>query len=278
MPGTSTEPMLHGPKGKSLVALTIATAIALAMLIGLGNWQWQRKVWKEELIATMAARASADPLPRERWSSLICRPVHEVGLADSCEFTTVRLAGRFDHSGERHIFTTAPRGSNPGGPGYWVFTPFDVVGAARIYVNRGFVPEARKDPKSRPAGQLTGEVEIVGQIRTAEQRGMFTGTSSPAENVWFLRDPRELLGAAAANAADGLGQWKGPGPSGLDFYIDQISPTPPGSLPTPRSGVIELPNRHLEYALTWWGLALTLVGVYAGFVLGRRRGRQPYGT
>src|SRR5690606_28895291 len=115
LPRTSTEPMPGSSRGKGLVALTVATLAALAILVSLGNWQWQRKAWKEELIATMAARASADPLPPERWASLGCRSANEVGLADSCEFTTVRLAGRFDHAGERHVFANAPRGANPGG-------------------------------------------------------------------------------------------------------------------------------------------------------------------
>lgn len=259
--------MLRRLREKRLIALTIATLAGLAVLVGLGNWQWQRKLWKEELIATIAARASAQPLPAERWSSLNCRPMHEVGVRDSCEFTTVRLVGRFDHAGERHLFTSLPRSANPGGPGYWVFTPFDLAGGGKLYVNRGFVPEPRKDPQTRSEGRIEGEVEIIGQIRSAEQRGVFTGTSNPAANIWFLRNPRELIG-------DKAGQWQGRGPSGLDFYIDQISPTPPGGLPAPRPSRIELPNRHLEYALTWWGLALTLIAVYLGVVVGQVRGRD----
>lgn len=272
--------MRQTPRGKGIVVLSIATLAALAVLIGLGSWQWQRKAWKEELIATIETRASADPLPPERWSALECRSMHEVGLAASCEFTTIRLVGRFDHSGERHIFTNAPRGSNPGGPGYWILTPFDLAltGAdARIYVNRGFVPEANKDAQTRPDGQIAGEVEIVGQIRSAEQRGTFTGDSNASANVWFVRDPRELIPASGAAAGE-LAQWQGTGPSGLFFYIDQIAPAPPGGLPAPRASRIELPNRHLEYALTWWGLAVTLIGVYAAFVIGRLRGREPRGV
>lgn len=269
--------MQQRPRGKGLVVLTIATLAALAVLVSLGNWQWQRKAWKEELIATMDARASADPLPPERWASVTCQSANDVGLAQSCEFTTVRLVGRFDHSGERHVFTNAPQGSTPGGPGYWVFTPFDLAGTdSRLYVNRGFVPEASKSPQTRPDGQVAGEVEIIGQIRSAEERGTFTAESDPEANVWFLRDPRELLGASGADPGE-LQRWRGPGPSGLTFYIDQIAPVPPGGLPAPRPSRIALPNRHLEYALTWWGLAVTLIGVYAAFVIGRLRSQEALG-
>lgn len=278
MTTASAEGMQKEPRGKGLFVLSIATLVALAVLIALGNWQWQRKAWKEELITTIETRASADPLPPERWSTLSCRSMHDVGLASSCEFTTVRLPGQFDHRGERHIFTNAPQGFTPGGPGYWVFTPFHLEGSgARIFVNRGFVPEASKDPQTRREGQISGENEIIGQIRSAEQRGMFTGDSNPEANVWFLRDPRELLGASETGTGE-LSEWQGPGPSGLDFYIDQIAPAPPGGLPAPRPSRIELPNRHLEYALTWWGLAVTLIGVYAAFVIGRLRGAEPRGV
>lgn len=270
--------MLHSLRGKGLAPLTIATLAGLVLLIGLGSWQWERKAWKEELIATMEARASAEPLPPDRWGELACRPVHEAGLAESCEFMSVRLAGRFDHSGERHVFTNAPRGIDPGGPGYWIFTPFDLTGGAgRLYVNRGFVPEARKDPQTRSEGQVESEVELIGQIRTAEQPGMFTGESNPAANIWFLRDPREFL-SQSETGGDALARWQGAGPSGLAFYIDQISPAPPGGLPAPRPSRIELPNRHLEYALTWWGLAATLIAVYIAFVFGRLRGWEPRDT
>ena len=59
------------------------------------------------------------------------------------------------------------------------------------------------------------------------------------------------------------------------FYIDQLAPAPPGGLPVPLDGKYSLSNRHLEYALTWWGLALTLVGVYAAFVVSRLQQSEP---
>lgn len=262
-------------KCTGLITLSVATLVGVAILMSLGNWQWHRKAWKEELIATIAERAAAEPLQPESWASLSCRPMREVGVAASCEFTPVRLRGRFDHSGERHVFTSIPRQPGAaGGPGYSIFTPFDLsTGIGRIYVNRGFVPEARKDPQTRLEGQVAGEVEIIGQIRSAEQRTMFSGENDAAANIWFLRNPREFLNADMVDPAT-LAQWQGPGPSGLDFYVDQISPPPAGGLPAPRASRIELPNRHLEYALTWWGLAATLICVYGAMIFARLRGRD----
>jgi surfeit locus 1 family protein len=265
--------MLSRLKGKGLLMPTLAMLVGVCVLTALGVWQWQRKAWKEELIATIASRSSAPPLPARLWATLNCRPMHEVGLAKSCDFLPVRLAGQFDHAAERHVFANVPRsGGDRGGPGYWVMTPFDLADGtgARVFVNRGFVPEAMKNPQTRSAGQIEGEVEIIGQIRSAEQRSLFSGRSNPAANVWFLRDPRELL--ADSDSPD-RAAWTGPGPAGLDFYVDLIMPKPPGGYPAPRPSRIEIANRHLEYALTWWGLALTLIGVYVAFAFGRLRAR-----
>lgn len=264
--------MLTKFKQAGLILPTLLAIPALMLLLGLGQWQWQRKAWKEDLITTIDARASAVPVAAAQWPSLSCRPMHEVGLAASCEFTIVQLAGRFDHAGERYVFTSAPAaGSGPSGPGYWVLTPFELETGGRIFVNRGFVPEPLKDPSRREAGQVSDRIELTGQIRTAEQRATFSGENSPAAKVWFLRNPRELLGLGAADTAPA--GWKGAGPDPLEFYVEQIEPAPPGGLPAPRKSRIELPNRHLEYALTWWSLGLTLIGVYVAFAASRLRNR-----
>ena len=268
--------MLNRCKDKGLLGPTLATVVAFAILIGLGTWQWQRKTWKEELVATIDARIAAPPSAPEQWSGLQCQPMHEVGLAASCEFKMVRLAGRFDYGQDWHVFVNAPRTATaPGGPGYFILSPFELEGApgSRIFVNRGFVPEAQKDAAGWRKGQVSDRMEIVGQIRTAEQRGTFTNQNSPDANVWYLRNPRELLGLNETEA--GPPGWQAAGPDPLEFYVEQISPVPPGGLPSPRPSRIELPNRHLEYALTWWGLSVTLIGVYVAFALSRIRGWRP---
>lgn len=270
------EQMLSKLRGKGLLAPAIATLAAFAVLVGLGMWQWQRKEWKEELIAAIDARIAAPPSPPEQWAGLHCQPMHVVGLEVSCEFKMVRLAGRFDHDREWHVFVNASRtATSSGGPGYFVLTPFELegTGGSRIFINRGFVPEGLKNETSWSQGQTADRMEIVGQIRTAEQRGMFTNQNSPKSNVWYLRNPRELLGLNETEA--GPSGWQGTGPDPLEFYVEQISPVPAVGLPLPRPSRIELPNRHLEYALTWWGLSLTLIGVFVAFALSRIRGWRP---
>jgi surfeit locus 1 family protein len=96
-------------------------------------------------------------------------------------------------------------------------------------------------------------------MRWPETRGMFNPPDDPARNVWFVRDP------AAMAAAKQLGPV-------APFYVEQEGPVPPGGWPSPARMSVNLPNNHLQYAVTWFGLAAVLIGVFASFVWTRRHG------
>jgi surfeit locus 1 family protein len=227
----------------------IATGLACALLLGLGTWQMQRKGWKEQLLAAIDARGKLPPVQVKSIAALGCEPAR--GLLDPCEFLPVSLAGQFLHAEERHIFIAVPRQANGiGGPGYWVMTPFRLGSgdAALIGVNRGFVPLEKKSLESRGRASTGSTVEIAGLLRRAEPRATFSGANDVAGNVYYVRDPREL--------------WSGltPSPHGV-YYVDMTAPMPAGDLPYPLTGRIPIANRHLEYALTWYALAATLMVV-----------------
>lgn len=240
-----------------LLPLTLFAAIGFAILLGLGTWQLERRAWKEELLATIAQRTASTPVDRDAWLRRGCRDPASVGLAASCEFLAVRLTGSFEHARERHVYTIAPRVNGIGGVGYWIMTPFRLaVSGETIYVSRGFVPLENKSPATRASGQIEGAIVVTGLVRSAEARGSFTGANDPSSNIYFLRRPSELADAAI---------------TAQSTFVDLLAPTPPGGLPRPTAGSFEIPNRHLEYALTWYGLALTLAGVFAAFALARLR-------
>jgi surfeit locus 1 family protein len=243
---------------RGLLVPALATLAALAALLALGTWQLERKAWKEGLIATLADRLAQAPAPlpaRATWDRL---------APQSSEFRRVTLRAELAADQEALVYTSGSAlRHDVSGPGYWVSAPARLAEGGVVVINRGFVPEGRQGAASRAESQLTGPVEIVGALRFPEARGLFTPADNPARNLWFVRDH---LSMAAA---------KGWGPV-APFFIDQESPAPAGGLPRPGKITPNLPNNHLQYALTWYGLALVLVAVFVAWARGRSyAGRAP---
>jgi surfeit locus 1 family protein len=242
-------------KGGMIEAAVFAFA-GVAILIGLGVWQLDRKVWKENLIATLntrLARAPEDLPPRENWTRL---------TAQTDEFTRVTFPAEFLQGEEAWVYT-AGSAFRPDvqGPGYWVFAPARLAGGSIVVVDRGFVPYDRKEPATRTQGTPSGTIEIIGVLRWPETRGTFTPDDDPKTNVWYLRDQKAIAAAKKWDAA-------------APFYIEQEQPPPPGGLPKPGKLTVSLPDDHLQYALTWFALALGLAGVYVTWLAGGLRRKR----
>lgn len=232
-----------------------AALVALLVLVGLGTWQMERRAWKEDLVAMVRARTAQAPAPvpaRAHWADLT--PAQD-------EYRPVVATGTFDHGRETLIYAVLSDARGPyHGPGYWVITPLLLADGAVVLVNRGFVPQDRRDPASRQAGQVEGPVTVTGLLRFAEDPSWFVPDNDPARDAWYRRVPGQIA------AARGL--------SGAALFLIDADATPnPGGLPVGGETRLSFPNRHLEYALTWYGLAATLVGVGAAFAIARRRGR-----
>lgn len=260
--------MLTRFRAAGLMWPTLAMLPALVILIGLGVWQWQRMAWKTALVAQIEARAKEAPLTFEEAQKLGCNTGRRRRLlGENCEYRRVLLTGRFDHSGERHVFAGVHSVDRQSSVGWWVFTPFVPAGSnTRIFVNRGFLPDKLKAPASRRVGQPDGEIEIIAQIRSRTSRSWFDGENDPQKNVYYVRDPFELLGGSRpSKTIPKLGIATG------QHYLEIIATPDQTGIPRPLAGTIAIPNRHFEYALTWWGLALTLVGVYGSFAWTRLR-------
>ena len=242
------------PRRRGLLIPAIVLLGALAVLIALGSWQLERREWKEALIAELDRKLVAKPAelpPRERWPQLSAGPD---------EFRRVKFSAEFLPDQEALVYSSGSSlRPDVTGPGYWVFSPARLPAGSIVVVNRGFVPEGRRDRNTRTEGQPSGVVDIVGAMRWPEARGTFTPNDEPAKNLWFARDP------AAMAAANGWGNI-------APFYIDQEAPPAPGGLPKVGPLRPGLPNNHLQYAVTWYGLALVFVISAVFFLRARRRG------
>jgi surfeit locus 1 family protein len=235
---------------------TVFAVVGVTILIGFGIWQLDRKTWKQNLIATLTTRlaqAPGDLPPRASWPKLV--------QADN-EFRRVTFPAEFLEGQEALVYTSgSPLRPDVKAPGYWVFAPAQLSGGSIVLINRGYVPLDAKEPATRAEGKPKGIVEVVGMMRWPETRGVFTPADDPKTNVWYLRDPK----AMAAEK-----KWATAAP----FYIDQESPVPPGGAPLPGKLEVKLPDNHLQYAITWFGLALALAGVYVVWLAGRFRRRH----
>jgi surfeit locus 1 family protein len=242
---------LSRSSSRSWRGLLLPALVLFAALIALGVWQIERKAWKEGLIATLNERLAAPPeaLPTPAsWPSL--DPARD-------EYLRVRFTASFDYAQDALVYGAASAfRPDVSGPGYWVFTPARLADGGTVVVNRGFVPEGRQAASARAASQTPGLVALVGVLRWPDH-GWFTPNGEPEKNLWFARDP------AAIAAAKDLG-------AVAPFYVEQESPIPPGGLPQPGRLVVHLPNNHLQYAVTWFGLALVLAGVFAVWAFGSR--------
>lgn len=238
---------------RGLILPGALSLLALAVLISLGTWQLQRLAWKEALIETISKRVSGTPQ--------LLPPAPEALSLDleREEYRPYVATGRFLHQHEVQVYTvlSEPKGTFSGA-GYWVLTPLARDDRSIVIVNRGFVPQELKDPSSRPEGQITGIVRVTGLLRSPEQVNYFTPANDPARNAWYRRNPADIERAFGLKGV-------------LPFMLDATGEYLPNMLPQPNETKLKFTNNHLGYALTWYGLACTLIGVFSAFVWERLR-------
>jgi surfeit locus 1 family protein len=223
---------------------TVCSVPALLLLLGLGTWQIEQLFWKEDLIGRRAAAVAAPPVPLPRTPDE-ARPL---------EFHRVFADGVFLHAKEIYLGASA----GPGTAGYHVFTPLEEPDGPIVFVNRGYIPQNLRNPDRRASGQIRGRVRVAGLLRLppAGRPNWFWPDNRPDRNDWFWID---LQAMAAAENLERV----------APFYIDADAAPNPGGWP--RGGVtnLELPNHHLQYAITWFSLAVAVIVIY--FLHHRRR-------
>lgn len=208
--------------------------IPLIMTIGgvltmtfLGTWQVKRLMWKETLITKIEAANAQAPLttlPKEN--------------IDDTRFFSVSLRGEYL---PEHSFHIAARYFESQ-LGYHVFVPFKAQSGETVLINRGWIPARQKESFSE---DLSGTHDIVGQIRTSNDRNPFTPVNQPEKNIWFGRDTAEMGKAAGLTL--------------LPYTLDLIGEQNPKKLPIPTTGEIKLRNDHFGYAVTWYSIGLAIL-------------------
>jgi surfeit locus 1 family protein len=229
------------------IALTIVTALALALLVGLGVWQLQRLAWKEDLLARVAALQAAParpllPILRRGGDMDYVRANTTCAGLSTAPFIEL-YAIRDGQAGARLISACAT--GDPARP--------------TILVDRGFVIDT---VSARPRVDAADHrpFAITGILRAPDKPSLFAAKNDAAGGRWYFRD------IAAMTAA-----LKAPAPAAPVFLMAETATNPEFAALVPAPVPVDIPNRHLEYALTWFGLAAALVGVYAAVLFSRRK-------
>ncbi|MSO65572.1 MAG: SURF1 family protein [Alphaproteobacteria bacterium] len=213
---------------------------AIAALLVLGIWQMERRAWKADLIAARQAQFAAPPVPL---------PADD--RAVDYLWRRVSLSGSFLHERELYLAARSLRGN----VGYHVLTPFQRDDGAVVLVNRGWVSQERKDPTRRTAAQDAGPTVVQGIVVSPGRKGAFTPENDPARNTWLWIDLPHI--------AQHLGLVLQP------VVVDADATPNPGGFPIGGQTHLDLPNDHLQYALTWFALAFALAVIYVLWHRGR---------
>ncbi|RUM06693.1 SURF1 family protein [Rhizobium chutanense] len=241
------------PRRRLPVATGILVLIALAILISLGTWQVERLHWKEGLLADIAARQVAAPVPLAEIEAMAT-------TGGDIEYRKVTATGRYINNKERHFFATW-RGQT----GYYIYTPLELADGRALFVNRGFVPFDNKEPEMRMQGQLTDRQTVTGLARSKlpGKPSWVVPDNDVAKNIFYWKDLDVMASSVGLEKA-----------RVIPFFVDADSTPNPAGLPIGGVTQVDLPNDHLQYAFTWYGLAAVLVVVVA-ISWFRKGARQP---
>lgn len=213
--------------------------LSTIILLALGTWQIKRLAWKNDLIATRDAGFSAPPIQLPA----------TIDHGRQFDYRAVTLKGVFRHDLEQ-LFGAKARNNVLG---YHVLTPFVPTDGPVILVDRGWIPADKSEPASRREGLPDGETSLSGiaRYRLDDQPGWFTPDNDAVAGHWYHYDLRAMEEALGVELAP--------------LVIEADATPNPGGIPIGGGAKHMLANNHLQYALTWYGLAVALIGVYIVF-------------
>jgi surfeit locus 1 family protein len=246
---------------RSVAGFGLFTLVMVALFVGLGVWQLQRRVEKHALIAALSERLASAPGPLPspaQWSAL---------MPGKDEFRRVRFAAAYQPSPDAMVYSSGSGvREDISGPGTWAFLPARLPGGETIVVNAGFVQNTMQDRGQQDRAVVplvTSEpVILTGYIRFPESAGLLTPPENPAKRLWFTRDHIAMARA--------LG-WDGGGRPLAPFYIDLEQPVPASGVPKPGPLEVHLKDDHLQYAIIWFALAAAVVIAFGVWLGGQRQ-------
>ena len=220
---------------------SIFSILIFTMLISFGTWQVKRLFWKEALIQDYLTQSKSNPITI----------ANELDKSSINEFKSIVILGRFIHDNEIYITGKTYEGN----AGFHVVTPFKMENNKLVLINRGWVSESYKNPDKRKFSLTKGLVKLTGIIRHPQQKGYFVPENDGKNGFWFTIIPEQIFDHINITS----------NPIIDNYYIDALRIGKKLTLPIGVDGEPKFRNQHLSYAITWYGLALSLLFVYFSY-------------
>jgi surfeit locus 1 family protein len=223
------------------ILLTAFIAVCVVILCALGTWQAQRLKWKEGLIDQAAAATTLAPAP-----------LAQVLTAPDPEFRKALVVCR----GLPTAAFVELQSIHDGEPGRRLVSACVPEGMTQTFlVDRGFLPDG-VTARPRPLASTLPLAMVVELRRTPPPGPMIP---APSQGRFYGRDNAAM--AAELGAAT---------PSEFTLYAIS-SPNPEIAALIASAPPAAFSNNHLGYAMTWFGLALALIGFYVAVLVRRNR-------
>ena len=211
----------------------VSFVIALLILLSLSLWQVKRLVWKTNLIEQRVSNFEGEP-----------KNLFDIKKPNENEFKKVFIEGQLLNNLEFFMPALSKNGNN----GFHIIVPMEVEKKKFILFDTGWVPLAKKEKNKRLNNLIKEKKIFTAVIRLPGRKGYFQPDNDNIKNFWFFVEPKlmeETISMKLENR----------------FYLEAVDNGPNG-YPLGNQTRIYLRNNHLQYAITWFLIALSLIGVF----------------
>ena len=212
---------------KNLFLFKIFVFLFITLFCALGTWQLYRLQWKQDLINQISEGLKSNPI---RYSQNINK-----------NYQKVILVGKYDFKNQIYLYSLNDKGQ----PGFDVVTPFETISKENVLVNRGWIKKEFKNS----IDINTSSKKIAGMLRQANRKNLFTPDNDINENIWFsinLADVQKITGKKFNKF--------------IVYLEDQNI-----NIPKPKKIMVDVPNNHLKYAITWYSISISILFFYLYF-------------
>jgi surfeit locus 1 family protein len=217
--------------------MVVFGVLGTTILLSLGIWQLQRLAWKHEVLRAIESKILAPAVE-----------IPQTVLPDAHSLLPVRAEGRYKGDTVRVLVSQKIYGA-----GYRLITAFELVDGRTIMLDRGFT-SVRLEMPSTPEGRG----QVIGNLQWPQEIDSFTPENDLAANIWFARDVARLAEHLKAEP--------------VLLVLRDSSFETEAATPLPKM-TANIPNDHMNYAITWFSLALIWLGM-SGYFLYRSRDPQ----